>query len=61
MSALWELFQEYQLHKRTQQTGSVEERVVALENELQFVEQLLEQLIPIVEDISGEAIEPVNS
>ena len=57
MGMLWELFQEYQISKRKRQTGSVEERIAALTEELDFVESLLAQVIPLVEDLSGQQIE----
>jgi|GEM_PF-4619462 len=60
MGTLWELFQEYQISKRKRQAGSLEEQVSALTEELDFVESLLEQIIPLVEEVSGRRIEPVK-
>jgi uncharacterized coiled-coil protein SlyX len=39
------LFQEFQFNKRKTEDGTLEERIAALEQELDFVESVLEQML----------------
>ncbi|MBL8122456.1 hypothetical protein JNM87_06965 [Candidatus Saccharibacteria bacterium] len=59
MGMLWEIFQEYQLSKRAKGdvAANLEQRVSDLEAEIEFLESLLAQTIPIVEQLSGTDIE----
>lgn len=54
MGMFWELFQELQINKRKNESGSIEERVAALEEELQFVESVLERTLEKLEQVTGQ-------
>jgi hypothetical protein len=54
MGMFWELFQEFQINKRKRENGTVEERIAALEKELDFVESLLARTLEKLEQLTGE-------
>lgn len=54
MGMFWELFQELQINKRKSESGTLEERVLALENELAFTQDVLAQSLEKLETMTGE-------
>lgn len=54
MGLFWELFQEYQIGRRKREGGTLDERVAALEQEIDFLESILEKTFAKLEQLTGE-------
>lgn len=57
MGLIWDLLQESKINKQQERTGSLEERVVRLEGELQETRQLLHKLMVVLEKTVGRDID----
>ena len=54
LGTFWDLFQQVQIHKRKTEAGNLEERIVALEEELIFTQDVLAQTLQKLEQLTGQ-------
>jgi uncharacterized protein involved in exopolysaccharide biosynthesis len=54
MGIFWDTFQQVQIHKRKKETTTLEERVSALEEEVDFLGSILEETLQKLEQLTGQ-------
>lgn len=57
MGLIWDLLQESKINKQQERTGTLEERVTRLENELRETRELLYKLMTVLEKTVGRDID----
>lgn len=60
MGLIWDLLQESKINKQQERTGTLEERVTRLENELKETRELLYKLMTVLEKTVGRDIDGDN-